>query len=413
MLADIYFYALQNTQYLSLDGIRNLQERKLKYLIGRVQSWAPFYREYLKGARNLEDFSSLDPLSKAEMRVAFEKGENFNKVLLSYGIPQYTSGSTGIPFYFFLDMNMLSHRVAMYRRMLQWSGREKHDFVVSLMPRIHPGLEQENFFFRCNNPSEIDKKLPELLKLLEGKSVILQTRTSHLIRLAQLLEREKKDFSFKALISYTEQLFPEVRSYLTKVFGAPIFNYYACNEITAIGQECEMHDGFHVNSEWVLVEIVDDEQRPVPPGVAGNILVTSLTNEVMPFLKYKIGDRGEWLKEPCPCGRTLPRIKIEGRGTQTFRLPNGRMGYFASFVRPLASLVKKIRQYQVIRHSPMKFEVMIIPTQIFIPEDGKSILNNLRLYLGKDAEVILSLVDEIKYAPGGKERAFIDLASGK
>ena len=300
-------------------------------------------------------------------------------------------------------------RVAVYRRLLRWVGKESSDYVVRLMPREHPGLEREGILFKCGGPKDIEENTNAIYDLLAGKLVVLQSRVSYLVCLAQCMERDKKSFRFKAIISYTEQLFPEVRAYLEKVFQCPVFNYYASNEITAIGQECEKHDGFHINSEWALVEVVDDFGRLIEDGRYGRIIVTSLWNHVMPFIRYEIGDIGYWVQHPCACGRTLPRIKIEGRKNDSFLLPNGKTGILGALMWPLISNINKVFQYQVVRYSPTRYEVRIVPTEVFKQEDKKLIEKRFQEYLGANVSIIVTIAKTIEETSGGKQRAFINL----
>lgn len=343
------------------------------------------------------------------MRKQFEAETCISKKLADYKIPFHTSGSTGIPFYFFLDKNMFAMRKAVYRRLLSWAGKTKNDTVVFLMPRLSPGLEGENTFLKCDDPDHLDNILPSLYRVFENRSVILQSRTSNLIRLAQRFEKVNMKFKFKALISFTEQLSPAARAYITKIFKAPVFDHYGSNEIQGLGQECAYHDGFHVNSEWVQVDIIDKQGKNLPAGKEGRVVLTHYDNEVMPFIRYDIGDEGYMLSDPCPCGRTLPRIKINGRKVNSFLLPNGKVGHFFSLIHPISLLVHKIKQYQVVRRSEHEFDIKLVPTPYFTDKDKKVIFERFKDYIGPSAKIAFESVRHIEATPGGKPRAFINL----
>ena len=76
----------------------------------------------------------------------------------------------------------------------------------------------------------------------------------------------------------------------------------------------------------MLLEIVDEANRAVPSGSLGRVLVTTLENRLMPLVRYEIGDYAIASKEPCPCGRTLPRIeRVVGRSVNLFRMDDGRL----------------------------------------------------------------------------------------
>lgn len=410
----IYCYIISKTQYFEQQKLDEFQKSRLAVILEYAKNEIPFYQKLLKNLDITPDcLYKIPSVSKDQMRALFNKKQCINLNLLDRGLLQHTSGSTGVPLNFYLDKGASGKVLARYRRMLNWAGRTPEDTLIKMMPREHLGLESEGVFLHCIDPEDLENKIEKFYQFFENKSIILQSRVSHLIRLAQLIERDKKKFKFKALISYTEQLFPEVRAYLIKIFGAPVFGYYASSEILAMGFECEFHEGLHVLSEFVFIEIVNEKKEPVRSGEIGDILVTSFDNKVMPFIRYQIGDRASWISESCACGRTLPRIYVEGRRVNTFILPNGQIGLFASLVYPIAVLVNKIRQYQVIRHSQTKFEVIIVPTNLFNSSDYQFIINRFVEYIGKEAIISLRIVSKINHPSGSKQQAFIDLCPGK
>ena len=413
ILAELYQNIFSRTQYFAPEDLRQIQQKRLLRLIKRAKKNVPFYSIYLKNANSINDFNSLPPISKEKARMETDRGTMLNPNLEDYRISRYTSGSTGVPFNFFLDKNMLARRLAIYRRMFDWTDKKEGDLVIRMAPREHPGLEREGVHFFCKNPEHLNEKKNAFYELCDGKLIILQSYTSILVRLAQLMEKDAKIINFKALISYAEPLYPETRDYFEKVFKAPIFNYYANEEVTAIAQECEFHNGFHVNAEYVYLEIIGEKNQLLPAGETGDIVITSLDNEVMPFIKYRTGDRGYWIKEKCPCGRTLPKIKIEGRMTNSFLLPDGKTGYFFTMIKPVLGLVSKILRYQVIRNSQNSFLIKVIPLPNFNENDKKFIIDSFFDYLGPTAEIDFEIVDRIESMPGGKELAFINLAPGK
>lgn len=410
MITHLYEYVFEHTERMAIDSLNILQKERLMDMIAYAKQSVPFYATYMDHVKTLHDFFTLMPISKESMRSAFAKQSIVNQKFSDFKIPQYTSGSTGVPFHFFLDTHMLPPRVAVYRRMLRWAGKIPSDSVIRLIWREHPGLETEGTIFLCTGPDDLEQKKEALYAQLANKTVILQSLSSILIRLAHMLEQDNKQFSFRALINYGEPIYPEIRLYLERAFGAKIFNYYANQEVTAIAQECGYHEGLHVNNEWVLLEIVDDKGNSVLPGQvgSGDIIVTSLENHVMPFIKYRTGDRGYWLEKPCLCGRTLPRIVVEGREINSFSLPDGKTGYFFELAQPIASLVSRIHKYQVIRRSLKEFYVLLVPTASFLPEDKTYLQNIFSAYLGKSVNVTIEICDNIKEIPGQKHRAFVN-----
>jgi phenylacetate-coenzyme A ligase PaaK-like adenylate-forming protein len=159
-----------------------------------------------------------------------------------------------------------------------------------------------------SNPLNVDALLapPDVLRLLAGT-------------LGRRLGR------YRAFFSSYERLDRETRAFIEAESGVPLFDIYGASEVgVVIAFECE-RGSLHVNDDYVVVEIVDELGRPVPPGEQGLILVTDLLNRAMPLIRYQLGDVAAQSEGSCPCGRVLSRISgIDGRALDTVATANGR-----------------------------------------------------------------------------------------
>lgn len=115
------------------------------------------------------------------------------------------------------------------------------------------------------------------------------------------------------------EFLPEcVRARLERVFGCRVRNGYGASEFLSIAADCS-HGAMHVNADWVLLEPVDEDLRPVPLGTPSfTTLLTNLANLAQPLIRYDIGDSVTPLP-PCACGSTLPAIRVEGRHDDVLR----------------------------------------------------------------------------------------------
>jgi putative adenylate-forming enzyme len=126
----------------------------------------------------------------------------------------------------------------------------------------------------------------------------------------------------------SEVLTAETRRRIEQAWGPRVFNNYATTEVGGIAVECDQHRGMHVMEDLVLVENVNQESQPVPPGVFGDkLLVTPLYKRTQPLIRYVIEDRVRFSSEPCPCGRPFRLIDaIEGRSQEVLSFPKASGG---------------------------------------------------------------------------------------
>ena len=110
-----------------------------------------------------------------------------------------------------------------------------------------------------------------------------------------------------------ETLTPDAAVDIERAFGCRLANEYGASECMSIGFGCR--EGWvHVNTDWVLLEPVDREYRPTPPGEASHtVLLSNLANRVQPIIRYDLGDSIMVKPEPCACGNLLPAVRVEGR----------------------------------------------------------------------------------------------------
>jgi phenylacetate-coenzyme A ligase PaaK-like adenylate-forming protein len=127
------------------------------------------------------------------------------------------------------------------------------------------------------------------------------------------------------VLTSSESLAPEERERIAAAFGAKVRDNYGCSEFVAIAYNCG-HGWLHVHADWVILEPVDEQLQPVPPGQPSqSVLLTNLANHAQPIIRYNLGDRLTVNPEPCACGSPLPAIRVEGRTDEILRFarPDG------------------------------------------------------------------------------------------
>jgi len=174
-----------------------------------------------------------------------------------------------------------------------------------------------------------------------------------------ILTREKEagrlEIEPKAIKVAGETFTTELRNRVEKAFPSLEFGIndsYACTECLFMAFECD-RGRKHVPEDWVILEAVDENNQPVPDGeLSTTTLLTVLCNDVQPFIRYDIGDRLRFYRDPCPCGSPFRSFQIEGRQATVFRVGNVTLS-------PLAFDLEhdSAQRVQLVQTSEFVFEV--------------------------------------------------------
>lgn len=117
-----------------------------------------------------------------------------------------------------------------------------------------------------------------------------------------------------------ETLSPAVRQRIETALGCRVRNSYGASEFLAMGWECEAGQ-LHLNTDWLVLEPVDEHNRPVPPGQPScGVLLTNLANTVQPLIRYAMGDQVTIHPERCGCGSPFPVVDVQGRRDDILRM---------------------------------------------------------------------------------------------
>jgi phenylacetate-CoA ligase len=164
------------------------------------------------------------------------------------------------------------------------------------------------------------------------------------------------------ILCTTELLDAQGRQTMKECFGADVFDIYGSTEFKDVAWECPSHEGYHINADNLLVEIVQDG-APVPPGVEGDILLTTLTNRAMPLIRYQVGDRGVLSESACSCGRSLPLMRaVTGRLADYIRFPDGRRMSPYELVNLLEE-IPGLRRFQIHQRDDFALDLNLVVSE--------------------------------------------------
>src|SRR3970282_1220740 len=145
------------------------------------------------------------------------------------------------------------------------------------------------------------------------------------------------------------------RAEVSGTFQARVLEEYGASEFMSIACECDRGQ-LHLNSDWVMLEAVDRDQRPVAPGETSHTaLLTNLANRVQPIIRYDLGDSIAFDPAPCACGRPFPALRVEGRSDDVLSLTNATGERLELLPLALTTVVEEhagAHQFQIIQTAP-------------------------------------------------------------
>jgi len=201
-------------------------------------------------------------------------------------------------------------------------------------------------------------------------------------------------------------------------FGVSIFATYGSIEAPGIGFLCEECTGFHLNVDLVHVKLIDAEGRRLGPGERGEVVVSNLIDRATVLLNYRLSDLGVLLEQPCPCGRTLPLAKIEGRVEDILRLPDGGFLHPSSvynvFIQGRLRDGGQVLQFQLVQRAIDDFELRLaMADRAAYDAVVSAYVADLQQVLGPSAKLVpVYYQGPVLAGPTGKVRRFVSLLEG-
>lgn len=344
----------------SAEALQARQARRLRRLLAaarRSQVYAPWLSRADAGSTPLE---ALPVVRKAELMRRFDEWVTDPALRLDEltrftanrtGIAQpylgrymvwESSGSTGEPGMFVQDAQALAVYDALegLRRPAPRSWRDWVDPVLLGQRVAFVGATSGHFAtivsierLRRLNPTlarnvrslSFLQPIEELVAELQAfRPDVLASYPSEALLLAEEQAAGRLRLNLGQVWTGGETLTPAMRRSIETGFGCTVRDSYGASEFLAMASECA-EGRMHLNTDWLILEPVDDQGRPMPAGQpSATTLLTNLANLVQPVIRYDLGDRVAISPARCACGSALPVIDVQGRRDDTLLLPGTR-----------------------------------------------------------------------------------------
>ncbi len=341
---------LRSRERWSPDRLHVHQRDALGELRAYAMARSPFYRRFHAG-REDRPLAELPVLTKAELMTNFDDLVTDRDIRLAdveahlgqivgdvrfrgrYRVVS-TSGTTGLRGIFVSDPTEWAHVIASYARAQEWAGivpSLRHPVRLAVVSTTKAWHQSARVGASVRSPLaptirlDATAAMPDTvdqLNAFQPASLVAYASMQRLLAEEQVAGR--LNVTPQAVMSASEVLTADTRRQITDAWGMKPFDVYAATEPAGIASECEQHAGLHLYEDLVITEVVDENNNPVPPGVAGaKILVSVLFSRTQPLIRYELSDSVVPTDRRCPCGRTFGLIEgVQGRREDVIHLPS-------------------------------------------------------------------------------------------
>lgn len=332
--------AYSSIAFESKQSIDSLQNKKLAELIQYVQQYSPYYQQVFQQQNiNAADIVTVGDLAKLPVTTK-EDLQQYNNAFLCVPrnkIIEYTatSGTLGSPVSIALtenDLQRLAHNE--YHSFVCADG--KPDDIFQLMLTLdrqfmagmayYSGIRKMGAGIIRVGPGVPSLQWENIFRL---KPTAIVAVPSFIVKLIQFAADNNIDINSSSVqkavcigenIRNTDFSLNVLGRKITEQWKIRLYSTYASTEMQTAFTECGHGKGGHHQPDLVIVELLDDQDQPVKPGVPGEVTITTLGVEAMPLLRYKTGDMCMFFEEPCACGRNSLRLSpVIGRKKQMIK----------------------------------------------------------------------------------------------
>ncbi|MDI6643716.1 MAG: phenylacetate--CoA ligase [Methanobacteriaceae archaeon] len=359
----------EEAECMPRDELEKLQLKRLQEIVKRAYDNVPYYQEKFQEAnikpediKTLKDIEKLPFTTKTDLREAYPFGmfavpnEDIVEVHTSSG----TTGKPTVSGYTAKDLDIWGEVMA---RSLDMAGATKKDRIQNCYGYglftgglgVHYGAQKIGSTVIPISAGNTKRQI-EIMQDFETS--IITCTPSYALYLAEMIEKNDIDtdeLNLKAGVFGAEMWTEEMREEIEKRLNILAVNIYGLTEIIGPGvaQECEEKKGLHIFEDHFYPEIIDSKTlKTLPDGEKGELVLTTLTREGMPIIRFRTKDITALRREKCDCGRTLVRMdRITGRTDDMLKI-RGVIVFPSQIERALLKIEGLEPHYQIIVTRP-------------------------------------------------------------
>lgn len=382
----------------------------------------PFYKSLAKNA-NPEDWTTIPVMTKRDLQQPLKDRISTQFSTKNVYINK-TSGSSGDPFIFAKDKFCHALTWAVIKNRFGWFNLNINNSKQARfygIPLDRKGYYKERFKDILSNRYRFsvfdlsDSAFENLLAKFSSTSFdYINGYTSPIVQFAKYLKQKNISLktvcpSLKACVVTSEMLFDDDKRLLEKQFGVQIINEYGASELDLIAFQNPQKQ-WQVNSETLLVEILDEENSLMPLGEEGRVVITSLYNKAHPFIRYDIGDLGILSKDSSIQKPILE--KLLGRTNDIAVLPSGKKASGLTFYYITKSIIEdngNVKEFIIEQHKKDTFKIIYVSSSEISEAKKNIIINEMETYLEKGLNINFERKNQLQRSKSGKLKQFSSL----
>lgn len=413
---------LDEIDQISESQYQNFIETKKKEIVDYHLTNNNFYKSFI-GNNSVKNWEDIPIMTKTDLQQPLEQRLSYGFNLKNSYVGK-TSGSSGHPFTFAKDK--LCHAMAWegFNDHYNWHGIDLNkslqarfygiplDFYGNLQERIKDRISLRRRFSIFDLS---EAKLQSFLdRFKKSKFDYLNGYTSAILLFSKFLKKKEivlKDIcpSLKLCIVTSERLFDKDKKIIEEAIGVPVVNEYGASEVGLIAFE-NPEEEWCLNSRDLFIEIVDKNNKTLPPGEEGRVVITSLFNKAHPIIRYAIGDIGIISKKSTPKKPILE--SLIGRTSDVAKLADGKVVPGLTFYYVTKTIIDdtgSTKEFVVTQTKMDSFEIEYVRDTDFNTEETTKIAEAVEKYVGKNLKVNFKRKQSLTRSKNGKLKQFTSL----
>jgi phenylacetate-CoA ligase len=401
-------HELTENTFKSKNELDLIQSELLNNTLTNALTNVPFYQHKKIQTANINAFPIV---SRDEV---FDDPKSFisNKYNCNTLLKLYTGGSSGSPLTIYLNKSIRQKSYAFWNVFYQCMGFNIGEKKASLVGRKlqepnndKPPFWRYNLYDRQLLLSSYHlntRNIPLYInKLNSFKPIIIEGYPLSILRIAEYIIEHNVTLTFtpNAISTSSENFTQQQRNTMEKAFNCQVYDQYGSAESAVFASDCE-HKNKHISIEYGLIEVLTKDGAIVREG-EGELIVTSLLNDVMPLIRYRIGDLGKVSLKKCPCGRNSPILE-ELYGKTGAVIVSGDKTIPTAAIAIAFEYLKNVKKSQLIQNEPNRVIARLITQPGFDKAEEDFMRWELQKMLGDTMQIEVELVDHIPAGHNGK-----------